>query len=104
VSLLKVSGTFNPVVVGSGGLDENGEPYFRDELPFLKDPKQKYSIWGMIKDNMGKNLTKVSLPVYLNDPTSILQKSAQSCEYNDILDKAADETNPMRRIALIGIY
>lgn len=58
----------------------------------------------MIKDNIGKNLSKVSLPVYLNDPTSILQKSMQSCEYTHILDQAAKEEDPMRRIAMIGIY
>ena len=58
----------------------------------------------MIKDNIGKDLSRISLPVYLNDPTSILQKSMQSCEYTSILDEAAKEMDPMRRIALIAIY
>lgn len=56
----------------SGNLDENGEPLERDELPWLKDPNTKYSIWAMIKDNMSKDLSRISLPVYYNDPTSIL--------------------------------
>lgn len=79
--LLDAAGKFNEKVVGSGGLDENGEPIERDELPWLKDPNTRYSIWSMIKDNMSKDLSRVSLPVYLNDPTSILQKSAQATEY-----------------------
>jgi hypothetical protein len=101
---LKAAGKFNTTLVGSGGIDENGEPIFRDELPWLKDPATSYSIWAMIKDNIGKDLSRISLPVYLNDPTSILQKACQSCEYTHLLDKAAEETDAMRRIALIGIY
>lgn len=53
-------------------LDEYGEPLERDELPWLKDPANKISIWAIIKDCMGKDLSKVSVPVYINDPTSSL--------------------------------
>ena len=102
--LLNAKGEHRTTVVGSGGLDEHGDPYYRNELPWLKDPTTRYSIWGMIKDNIGKDLSRISLPVYLNDPTSILQKSYQCAEYTEILDEAAVETDPLRRIALIAIY
>lgn len=46
----------------------------------------------------------MSVPVYFNDPTSLLQKCAQSMEYNDLLDQAAEETDPMRRIALVAVH
>lgn len=84
--------------------DENGEPLQRDELPWLKDPNTKISLWAIIKDNIGKDLSKVSVPVYLNDPSSTLQKIAQSWEYSEILDLAAVERDPMRRIALVATY
>ena len=29
----------------------------RDQLPFFKDPKIKVSIWGIIKDSIGKDLS-----------------------------------------------
>lgn len=54
------------------GVDENGELIERVELPWLKDPKTKFSIWAIIKDSVGKDLSKISVPVYINDPTSIL--------------------------------
>lgn len=44
------------------------------------------------------------MPVYLNDPSSTLQKIAQSWEYSEILDLAAVERDPMRRIALVATY
>lgn len=35
---------------------------------------------------MGKDITKMSMPVYFNEPISILQKSAESMEYSELLD------------------
>jgi len=54
------------------GLDEYGEPLERVELPWLKDPSTKISLWAIIKDCIGKDLSKVSVPVYINDPSSTL--------------------------------
>jgi len=73
-------------------------------LPYFKDPKLKISIWTIIKDSIGKDITKMSVPVYFNDPTNILQKMAESMEYNDILDKALGFDDPLRRLAYVAIY
>ena len=42
----------------------------------------------MIKDNIGKDLTKVCLPVYFNEPLSSLQKCFEDLEYSYLLDRA----------------
>ena len=55
-----------PVVI------EEKDPPARDVLPFFKDPKIKISVWTIIKDSIGKDLTKMSVPVYFNDPANIL--------------------------------
>jgi hypothetical protein len=47
-------------------------PAERDTLPYYKDPKVKISVWTIIKDSIGKDITKMSVPVYFNDPTNIL--------------------------------
>jgi hypothetical protein len=84
---------------------EDDEPLEREELPWLKDPNAKISLWAIIKDSIGKgDLSKMSVPVYFNDPTSLLQKCAQSMEYNEILDEAALEKDSMRRLALVAIH
>jgi hypothetical protein len=44
----------------------------RDELPWLKDPNAGISVWAIIKDSIGKDISKLSVPVYFNDPTSLL--------------------------------
>jgi hypothetical protein len=51
---------------------ETPDPPERDRLPFFKDPKIKFSVWTVIKDSIGKDLTKISLPVYMNMPVSAL--------------------------------
>ena len=34
-------------------------------------------IWQVLKDLIGQDLSKVSLPVFLNEPITILQKGAE---------------------------
>jgi hypothetical protein len=58
----------------------------RTILPWLKDPNIKISLWSIFKDNLGKDMSRISVPVYFNDPSSLLQKSASSMEYNYLLD------------------
>ncbi|KAF5942531.1 hypothetical protein HYC85_020173 [Camellia sinensis] len=55
------------------------------------DPVEKekgVSLWSMIKDNVGKDLTRVCLPVYFNEPISSLQKCFEDLEYSYLLDRA----------------
>uniref|UniRef100_A0A7N0UAS3 PH domain-containing protein n=1 Tax=Kalanchoe fedtschenkoi TaxID=63787 RepID=A0A7N0UAS3_KALFE len=76
----------------------NKEDSFREPLPLdverrtkLPDPLEKeksVSLWSMIKDNVGKDLTRVCLPVYFNEPISSLQKCCEDMEYSYLLDKA----------------
>ena len=48
------------------------DPPTRDVLPFFKDPKVKISLWTILKDSIGKDLSKITVPVYFNEPLSIL--------------------------------
>ena len=81
------------------------EPLEREELPWLKDPNSRVGILAVLKDSIGAgDLSKMSVPVYFNDPTSILQKQAMAMEYYQLLDQAADETDPLKRIALLSVH
>jgi hypothetical protein len=84
--------------------EEDPDPAEREVLPFFKDPKVKISIWTIIKDSIGKDISKISVPVYFNDPTNILQKCAASMESADILDRAIEEQDSIRRLAFVSTY
>jgi hypothetical protein len=46
------------------------EPIERSELPWLKDPKDKPSFMKILKDAIGKDLSKITMPVSFNEPVS----------------------------------
>lgn len=60
----------------------------RRKLPEPAEKEKGISLWSMIKDNVGKDLTRVCLPVYFNEPLSSLQKCFEDLEYSYLLDQA----------------
>jgi hypothetical protein len=60
----------------------------RESLPQPKEKEKSVSLWSMIKDNIGKDLSKVCLPVYFNEPISSLQRCFEDIEYSYLLDRA----------------
>jgi hypothetical protein len=53
------------------------------------------SLWSMIKINIGKDLTKVCLPVYVNEPFSSLHKCFEDKELKLIPSDRAYEWGKM---------
>ncbi|CAJ2664080.1 unnamed protein product [Trifolium pratense] len=60
----------------------------RKKLPDPVEKEKGVSLWSMIKDNVGKDLTRVCLPVFFNEPISSLQKCFEDLEYSYLLDRA----------------
>ncbi|XP_074582144.1 oxysterol-binding protein-related protein 1C-like [Curcuma longa] len=60
----------------------------RQKLPDPVEKEKGVSLWSIIKDNIGKDLTKVCLPVYFNEPLSSLQKCCEDFEYSYLVDRA----------------
>ncbi len=52
---------------------EGPPPPRRSRLPPPKQQEKSVSLWSLIKDMVGKDLTRVCLPVYFNEPLSALQ-------------------------------
>lgn len=67
-------------------------PYIkrRDSLPEPKEKEKPVGLWSIIKDNIGKDLSGVCLPVYFNEPLSSLQKCFEDLEYSDLVDQALE--------------
>ena len=54
---------------------------------------------------IGKDLTKISLPVYFNEPISMTQRVIESNEYCDtLLEIAAQEPDPILRMARVAAF
>ena len=68
----------------------------RKKLPDPLEKEKGVSLWSMIKDNVGKDLTRVCLPVYFNEPISSLQKCCEDMEYSYLLDRAYEYGKAVR--------
>ena len=61
----------------------------RSALPEPEQREASVSLWSIIRECVGRDLTRVCLPVYFNEPLSALQKIAEEMEYSELLDEAA---------------
>lgn len=68
----------------------------RIKLPDPIEKEKGVSLWSIIKDNVGKDLTRVCLPVYFNEPISSLQKCCEDLEYSYLLDRAYEYGKAVR--------
>ncbi|KAG0230016.1 hypothetical protein BGW42_001179 [Actinomortierella wolfii] len=62
------------------------------------------SLWAILKNSIGKDLSKITLPVYFNEPTSMLQRMAEDAEYIHLLDHAARQRGPTERILFVAAF
>ncbi|KAK6063733.1 oxysterol-binding protein [Seiridium cupressi] len=96
-------------VVISGGLDisdsykgyENG---IRHRLKLDNDDRPKISLWGILKSMIGKDMTKMTLPVSFNEPTSMLFRAGEDMEYADLLDHAAERSDSIERMLYVAAF
>ncbi|KAL2136021.1 hypothetical protein VTI74DRAFT_5908 [Chaetomium olivicolor] len=80
---------------------ENG---IRTRLKMDADNRPKISLWGILKSMIGKDMTKMTLPVSFNEPTSLLYRCCEDMEYADLLDLAADRTDSVERLLYVAAF
>lgn len=56
------------------------------------------SLWNILRNNIGKDLSKVSMPVQLNEPLNTLQRLCEELEYSSLLDQASRMADPCERM------
>jgi hypothetical protein len=59
---------------------------------------------GILKSMIGKDMTKMTLPVSFNEPTSLLQRVAEDMEYTDLLDTASDRSDSTERMVYVAAF
>lgn len=76
----------------------------RARLALDADNRPKISLWGILKSMIGKDMTKMTLPVTFNEPTSLLQRVAEDMEYTELLDIAADRPSSTERLVYVATF
>ncbi|XP_075442916.1 oxysterol-binding protein-related protein 3 isoform X3 [Ascaphus truei] len=62
------------------------------------------SLWNILRNNIGKDLSKVAMPVELNEPLNTLQRLCEELEYSELLDSAAQAQDPFERMVYIATF
>lgn len=77
--------------------EEEANGPLRTKLP-AKASKNDCGIWSVLKNCVGKDLSKVTMPIQFNEPISFLQRAAEHMEYADLLGNVELAQNPVDRI------
>ncbi|KAI1420842.1 Oxysterol-binding protein-domain-containing protein [Xylaria sp. FL1777] len=80
---------------------ENG---VRTRLRLDEDNRPKISLWGILKSMIGKDMTKMTLPVSFNEPTSLLFRAGEDMEYAYLLDQAAERSDSIERMLYVAAF
>ncbi|XP_058829798.1 oxysterol-binding protein 1 isoform X2 [Topomyia yanbarensis] len=67
-------------------------------------PNYPLNLWSIIKNCIGKDLSKIPMPVNFNEPLSMLQRLTEDFEYAEILDKAAHCKDTCEQLAYITAF
>lgn len=81
----------------TGGAFRNGR---RTRLPAPCPDTSNINLWNILRNNIGKDLSKVSMPVELNEPLNTLQHLCEEMEYSELLDKASETDDPYERMVI----
>jgi hypothetical protein len=62
------------------------------------------SLIAFVRKNVGKDLSTISMPVSANEPISLLQRMAEQLEYANLLDSAAQQSQPQHRLLRVAAF
>ncbi|XP_011703210.1 PREDICTED: oxysterol-binding protein 1 isoform X1 [Wasmannia auropunctata] len=67
-------------------------------------PNYPLNLWSIMKNCIGKDLSKIPMPVNFSEPLSMLQRLTEDYEYADILDRAAECTDSYEQMAFVAAF
>jgi len=97
------------------------EDSVRKRLTLEADDRPKISLWvspsaqnhtcrsltccqSILKSMIGQDMSRMTLPVSFNEPTSLLNRVAEDMEYTDLLDTAADRVDSTERMVYVAAF
>ncbi|XP_016893645.1 oxysterol-binding protein-related protein 3 isoform X2 [Cynoglossus semilaevis] len=76
----------------------------RTRLPAPSPNNSTISLWNILRNNIGKDLSKVAMPVQLNEPLNTLQRLCEELEYSELLETAANTRDPYERMVYVATF
>ena len=64
----------------------------------------KVNLWKILKNAIGKDLSRIPLPVNFNEPLSMLQRTVEDMEYASLLQRASAIPDSLVRIQCVAAF
>lgn len=76
----------------------------RPVLPVPMFSRNDFSVWSILKQCIGRELSKITMPVVFNEPLSFLQRLSENMEYCYLLEKADQCEDPVKRMEYVAAF
>lgn len=84
--------------------NEHSLSKYRQKLPVPMFDRKDFSIWSILKQCIGKELSKITMPVVFNEPLSFLQRISEYLEYAKLLEQANLSDDPVERLQYVSAF
>lgn len=74
----------------------------RSRIP--EKPNHSLNLWSFMKNCIGRDLTRIPMPVNFSEPLSMLQRLTEDFENSYLLDKAAACSDPCQQLTYIATF
>ncbi|XP_077398788.1 oxysterol-binding protein 2 isoform X1 [Vanacampus margaritifer] len=89
----------------NGTSDSNHMQLRRTRRSRIPDkPNYSLNLWSIMKNCIGKDLSKIPMPVNFNEPLSMLQRLTEDVEYSELLDRAARCDSSLEQMCLVAAF
>ncbi|KAL5275309.1 OSBP family protein [Megaselia abdita] len=92
------------VILGNGRFGKKSSTLRQRRTAVPNKPNYPLNLWSIMKNCIGKELSKIPMPVNFNEPLSMLQRLTEDYEYANLLDIAAKCTDPCEQLAYVAAF
>lgn len=87
-------------------------PKFINESPIEKTrrktiplkPNYQFNLWKIAKTWIGKDFHHISMPIFLSEPLSMIQRLTEDLEYYNLLDKASKCDDSLEQMVYVAAF
>ncbi|KHN77177.1 Oxysterol-binding protein-related protein 1 [Toxocara canis] len=77
---------------------------WRSSLPAPMISKEGISFWSVLRQSIGRDLTRITIPIVFNEPLSFLQRLAEYMEYYELLKTADQCDDEIERFEFVAAF
>ncbi|XP_016054125.1 PREDICTED: oxysterol-binding protein 2, partial [Miniopterus natalensis] len=91
-------------VLDGASLVPKDTPKVKRRVRIPNKPNYSLNLWSIMKNCIGRELSKIPMPVNFNEPLSMLQRLTEDLEYHHLLDKAVNCTSSVEQMCLVAAF